>query len=412
MSLSAQESAIVAAIDGQAARLARISDAIHDFNELGYEEHRSSALLVSELEALGLRVTTGAGGLATAFVAELAGAKAGPTTAVLAEYDALPGLGHACGHNVIGAAALGAAVGLAAVRGELPGTVRIVGTPAEEGFKPNAGGKVVMFEAGVFEDVDAAMIVHPGEPFTAGGTSLARDNFRLTFRGRRPGVGAPRWDAVDSQDGLMLTHAAINVLRQHVPPSVVIQWLIEKGGDNPNIIPIESVARLYVRAPRMDTVRAIVARIMDCARGAAAAVGGEVEYDRHANLYDEVVPNPTLNGLFLAALRDAGVPEQEIAAVSPGQVTHSDDTGIISKHIPTISGRIIVGPPGLVLHTKEATIATRSPAAHRGLVVGAKCMALTAWRLAADPALLAAARADLAAARADLGSHPGVGLDA
>jgi metal-dependent amidase/aminoacylase/carboxypeptidase family protein len=307
-------------------------------------------------------------------------------------------------------AALGAAIGLAAVRSDFPGTVRVIGTPAEEGFKPNAGGKVVMFEAGVFDGVDAALIVHPGEPFTCGGPSLARDNFRLIFRGHRPGIGAPRWDATDSQDGLMLTHAAINVLRQHIPPDVVIQWLIEKGGDNPNIIPIESVARLYVRAPRMDTVRAVVSRIMDCARGAAAAIGGEVEYQRHANLYDEVVPNATINRLFLAALRDVGVPEQEIAETPKGPFTHSDDTGIISKNIPTISGRIIVGPPGLVLHTKEATIATRSPAAHRGLVIGAKAMALTAWRLANSPALLEQARKDLAAAMGT-GSAPAYGTN-
>lgn len=396
MPLSSEEAAIIAAIDSRAPRLAAVSDAIHDYSELGYKEHRSSALLVSELRALGLQVETGTGGLATAFDAVLDGCGPGPTVAVLAEYDALPGLGHACGHNVIGAAALGAAAGLAAVRGKLAGKLRVLGTPAEEGYRPRAGGKVVMFCAGVFDGVDAVLIVHPGEPFTAGGTSLARDNFRLVFRGRRPRTGAPRWDAVDSQDGLMLTHAAINVLRQHVPPGVVIQWLIEKGGDNPNIIPVESVARLYVRAPRMDTVRAVVARIMDCARGAAAATGGEVEYQRHANLYDEVVPNETLNRVFLAALRDSGVPEQEIAAAPAGPVTHSDDTGIISKHIPTVSGRIVVGPPGLVLHTMEAAEATRSPAAHRGLVIGAKCMALTAWRLAASPALVADARRDLA----------------
>jgi metal-dependent amidase/aminoacylase/carboxypeptidase family protein len=293
-----------------------------------------------------------------------------------------------------------AAAGLAAVRGSLAGEVHVFGTPAEEGYRPRAGGKVIMHEAGVFDGMDAALIVHAGEPFSASGTSLARDNFRLVFLGRRPAVGQPRWDAVDSQDLLMLTHAGINVLRQHVPPEVVIQWTIEKGGDNPNIIAIESSARMYVRAPRMSTVRWVVSRIMDCARGAAAAAGGDVRFERHAMLYDEFVPNATLNGVFYRALLDAGAPPDQTAERPCGPVTHSDDTGIISKHIPTVSGRIVVGPPGLVLHTKEATEACRSATAHRGMLIGAKAMALTAWRLGRAPELLERAKADLAAAMA------------
>lgn len=401
MTLSRDELAILQRIDENADRLAAMADQIHGWSEMGYEEHRSSALLASESAAHGMVVETGIAGLATAFKATMRGGRPGPAIGFLAEYDALPGLGHACGHNLIGAAALGAAMGLAAVKDRLPGSVSVFGTPAEEGYRPNAGGKVVMHAAGAFDGLDAVLIVHPGEPFTAGGTSLARDNFRLGFRGRRPGVGQARWDAVDSQDAVMLTHAAINILRQHVPPEVVIQWTVEKGGENPNIIPVDSSARLYVRAPRMETVKWVVKRIVDCARGAALATGAEVEYSRHAQLYDEVVPNPTLNRLFLAALHDAGVPEDQIAPVPPGPVTHSDDTGIISKTVPTISGRIVVGPKGLVLHTKEATVATCSPEGHHGMLIGAKAMALTAWRLANSPELVAEAWDELRAAMAE-----------
>lgn len=395
MALTVDEQRIIAGIDAAAADLCAVADQIHDLAELGYEEHQSSTLLQRELAAAGYRVEAGCAGLPTAFRARLAGALPGPAIGLLAEFDALPGIGHACGHNLIGTAAVGAAIGMAAVQGKLPGTVTVFGTPAEEGYRPNAGGKVVMHAAGLFRDMDAILIVHPGEPYTAGGTSLARDNFRLRFRGRRPGVGQPRWDAVDSQDPVMLTHAAINVLRQHVPPEVVIQWTVEHGGDNPNIISVESSARLYVRAPRMSTVNWVVERIMDCARGAAMATGATVEYERHAQLYDEVVPNPTLNRLFVAALRDAGVPTQDILPVPAGPVTHSDDTGIISKHVPTISGRIIVGPRGLVLHTVEAAQATNSAQAHEGMLIGAKAMALTAWRMANDASLIEQAWTEL-----------------
>jgi amidohydrolase len=396
--LTQEETAICRAIDREAGNLAAVSDRIHGYCELGYQEAKSSDLLASELERHGLQVTRGIAGLDTAFDAALKGGSPGATVAVLAEYDALPGIGHACGHNVIGGSALGAAVGLAAVRDKLPGVVRIVGTPAEEGVRPNAGGKVIVFHRGSLDGVDAVLMVHPGEPFSGGGTSLARDNFRLVFRGRRPATGRPRWDAVDSQDVMLLTQTALNILRQRVPGDVVIQWMIEKGGENPNIIPVQSVARMYVRAPRMSTVEEVVSRVMDCARGAALATGGTVEYQRHAQLYDEVVPNPMLNGLFVDALRDVGVPEEEIADAPPGPVYHSNDMGIISKHIPSISARVMIGPPGLVLHTKEAAEAARSAAAHRGLAVGAKCMALVAWRLLNNPALLAQAKSDLDAA--------------
>ena len=396
--LSPSESAILAAIACDKERWTAIADQIHGWAELGYQEHRSSALLATELEQLGFEVTRGVAGLATAFRAVLRGPQAGPRIALLAEYDALPGLGHACGHNLIGAAALAAAAGMRAVQAELPGELHVYGTPAEEGYQPGAGGKVVMFEEGAFEGIDAAFIVHAGEPFSAGGTSLARDNFRLTFRGRRPRTGQARWDAVDSQDVMLLTQVALNVLRQRVPPEVVIQWTIEQGGDNPNIIPVASSARLYVRAPRLELVSQVVQRIKECAAGAAQATGGAYEFVRHAKLYDEMVPNRTLNELFLAALVDAGAAPGQIAPEPPGPVTHSDDTGIISKHLPTISGRIVVGPPGLVLHTAEAAAATRSPAAHRGLLIGAKAMALSAWRLANSPELLSQAWSALSAA--------------
>lgn len=400
LTLSRDEVAILQRIDEHAQHITGVADQIHAWSEMGYEEYQSSALLASELAKLGLTVQTGLAGLATAFSATLSGGGPGPAIGFLAEYDALPGLGHACGHNLIGAAALGAAIGLTAVRESLPGKAVVFGTPAEEGYRPNAGGKVVMHDAGVFRGLDAVLIVHAGEPFSAGGTSLARDNFRLVFRGRRPGVGQARWDAVDSQDAVMLTHVAINVLRQHVPPEVVIQWIVERGGENPNIIPVESTARLYVRALKMATVRWVVERIMDCARGAALATGAEVEYQRHAQPYDEVIPNPTLNRLFFDALHDAGAPADRIAPVPPGPVTHSDDTGIISKHVPTISGRFITGPLGLVLHTKEATAATCSPEGHRGMLIGAKAMALTAWRLAHSPDLVTEAWEGLRAAMA------------
>lgn len=395
MSLTTVEKTICEAIDNAMHELKQVSDTIHGFKELGYQEYKSSDLLAQHLAHHGLSVEKGIAGLPTAFHAVLQGGP-GPQIAILAEYDALPELGHACGHNIIGTAALGAAIGLAVVRDHLPGGIHVFGTPAEEGFVPNAGGKVIMFHAGVFNGMDAVLMVHPGDPFSGSPGSLARDHFSLVFRGRRPRPDQARWDAVDSQDAVMLTQVALNILRQHIDPRVVIQWIIEKGGENPNIIPVESVARLYVRAPTMKLVEEVVARVMDCARGAAMATGASVEYQRRAQLYDEEIPNPTLNRAYVQAVRDLGVPEDEISDTPIGPITHSNDMGIISKHIPSLSGRIIVGPRGLKMHTQEATEATRSPAAHRGLNIGAKCLALLAWRLMTRPELLARAKEDLA----------------
>ncbi len=396
MGLSMEERLICDAIDRQRDKLAGISDQIHGFSEMGYQEHKSSNLLVSALRDAGLGVTTGTSGLPTAFHGVLEGATSGPNIAFLAEYDALPGIGHACGHNLIGTAAIGAATGLRAVQHLLPGSVHVFGTPAEEGFAPGAGGKVVMFNEGALNGMDAVLMVHPGEPFCGNGPSLARENFRLIFFGKRPKTGEPRWEAADSQDGLMLTQMAIHVLRQHVSPDVVIQWIIEKGGENPNIIPVESHARMYVRANTMDTVKKVVARVMDCAQGAASAIGGRVEYHRHAQPYDEVVPNVTLNKALVQALRDTGVPEEDVSDTPrQKQPTHSNDLGIISKHIPSQSASIIVGPRGLVLHTVEATEATKSETAHQGMITGAKAMALLAWRLSTLPGLLQQAKREL-----------------
>jgi len=397
------ERRILETIDQHAAELVGVSRTIYQYAELGHEETNSATLLAARLGAAGYAVSTGAAGLATAFDARLAGpatrlGDSMPTIALLAEYDALPGLGHACGHNLIAAAALGAAAGLAGVRDELPGEIRVYGTPAEEGYKPNAGGKVIMFDAGLFEGVDAVLMVHPSDApayFSGGVPSLARDNFRLIFRGRRPRVGQAEWDYVNSQDALTWAHSAINILLQHIPPGVRVQWVIEKGGDNPNIIPVESTVRVYVRAPRMATVKFVVRRIMECARGAVIATGGEVEYHRHAQLYDEVITNPTLNAMFVEALRQCGVGDDEIREPRAETAPHSYDLGVVSKHVPSMAGRIVIGPRELSLHTREASETACSDAGHRGMILGAKALALTAWRLLACPDRLAMAKVDL-----------------
>jgi amidohydrolase len=401
MGVTADERTILAAIDRASGRLVEVSTFIHAQRELGHEERLSAAALTSQLAEDGFEIEHGVAGLATAFRAILAGDRPSPAIALLAEYDALPGIGHACGHNLIAGATLGAALGLAAVRQRLPGTLHVLGTPAEEGYKPNAGGKVIMFEAGAFAKIDAALMVHPSDPpayYSGGVPSLARDNFRLIFRGRRPRVGQAEWDFVNSQDALTWTHSAINILLQHIPPGVKVQWVIEKGGESPSIIPVESTVRVYVRAPKMATVKYVVRRIMECARGAVIAVGGEVLYQRHAQLYDEVITNRTLDDLFVAGLRDGGAPEEQVRHPRPERAAHSYDIGLVSKHLPVVAGRIVIGPREMSLHTKEAADAACSEAGHAGMLVGAKALALAAWRLMQDPELLVRARADLRAA--------------
>ncbi len=223
--------------------LIEISQTIHANPELAFEEHESMALLAGTAERHGFDVERGVAGLETAFVATSRGIADGPTIAFVAEYDALPGLGHACGHNIIGTAATGAALALQALRDNVPGMVKLIGTPAEE----KGGGKVIMVERGVFDDVDAAMMIHPGtKAMTTRGT-LASNKVDFELFGRTAHAAAAPDLGINALDACIQTFNNINALRQHLTPDVRIHGIITHGGEAPNIVPEYAAASFSVR---------------------------------------------------------------------------------------------------------------------------------------------------------------------
>ncbi|MGD2200052.1 MAG: M20 family metallopeptidase [Candidatus Bathyarchaeota archaeon] len=369
-------------IDAHRERLIEVSTAIHEEPELGHQEYKASELLASELERLGFEVERGTSGLSTAFKAVLRGKKEGPTVAILAEYDALPELGHACGHNIIASAALGAGVGIRAVIEDLEGTVIVFGTPAEEGYAENAGGKVIMLEE--IKGADAALMVHPSNRYGVGSTSLARESFMIYFKGKAAHAGAIPEKGINALEGVLLTYQGVNALRQHIRRDIRIHGVIKDGGAAPNIVPETASAHFYVRAPTMELLEETLERVKNCARGAALATGTKVTFRKVANTYANKVPNMALSETFKANLETLGAQFPETPSESPGAST---DFGTVSHAIPAASASIFIGED-IALHSYEAAEATLSDIAHEAVIIGAKGLAHTAIDVLTDEVLL------------------------
>ena len=279
----------VDAVDSRADELRRIAREIHAHPELGYEEYEAHKLLTGFLEDEGFEVVRSAFGVETAFKA-IAGSGS-PTVAVLCEYDALPALGHACGHNLI--AALGVGVGVAlkdALEGH-QGTVIVLGSPAEE---RGGGGKVRLIEAGAFEGVDAAVMAHPSTADRAASMSLSHRLFNVEFFGKAAHAAGAPWLGNNALDAMIQAFSALGLLRQQVPPSHRIHGIITHGGDSPNIIPEHTSALVQVRAPTRGEVEPLLARVLACFEGAALQTGCRFEYSWSGMGYEDLRQNPTL----------------------------------------------------------------------------------------------------------------------
>lgn len=369
-------------IDKLADRIIEISDSIHDEPELGYQEFKASALLTSELLKSGFTVEKGLAGLPTSFRASLKGKIGGPTVAFLAEYDALPELGHACGHNIIAAAAVGAAIGVSRVMNDITGTLIVFGTPAEEGYTENAGGKIIMLEE--IKAADVVLMIHPGPLYQVGSSSLAREAFEISFQGRAAHAGVSPEEGVNALEGVLLTFQAINALRQHVTGDVRIHGIITEGGVSPNIIPEHASAHLYVRAPTIQILEETVEKVKNCARGASLATGAKVKFRKTANTYANIKPNKTLSNIFRENLVDLGVEFPEDKGKKLGGST---DFGNVSQVLPAVSAWISLGED-LVLHSPEATKVTASDRAHEAVIIASKALAYTAINLYTEKFLM------------------------
>jgi amidohydrolase len=379
-------------VDRMAEDLWSLALRIHAHPELAFKEEQAAAWLTEFLERRGCRVERGVGGLPTAFRANVPGAGDGPTIAVMAEYDALPGIGHACGHNVIATAGAGAGAALAVVAGSLAGAclpfkgqIAVVGTPAEEG----GAGKVKLLDAGVFRDVDAAMMIHPRCGTQVWRPTLGLMKAKVEYFGKAAHASSWPWRGVNALNAVIGLFNALDAMRQQLRPDARIHGVITVGGQQPNIIPEYTAADFYLRSLDKVYLQEVRRRFEAAAEGVATATGCRVQVTIDPRIHDPLKPNVAMATLFEQNLRRIDFPEDP----DDGQAGYgSTDAGNVSHAIPTIHPYIRTAPDGIPGHSREFAEHNATPLARAGMVAGAKALALTALDLLAEPAALRAAK--------------------
>jgi len=382
---------VAEAVDRLADELERLSHQIHATPELCFKEEHAQAWLTAFLEKHGARVERGVGGLPTAFRATIPGQRPGPTIAIMAEYDALPGIGHACGHNVIATAGCGAGAALAVALAPLPfaGQIQVIGTPAEEG----GAGKVKLMDAGVFAGVDAAMMIHGRCGTQVWRPTLGIIKAKAEFFGQAAHASSWPWRGLNALNAVIGLFNALDAMRQQIRPDARVHGIITKGGDQPNIIPEYTSADFYLRATTVDYCWELLRRFTAAAEGAAAATGCRVQVAHDPTVHEPLKPNATMAGLFAKNLELIDFPEDP----DDGQAGYgSTDCGNVSQRLPTIHPYIRISPDGVPGHSREFAEWARSPMARTGMVAGAKALALTAVDLLASPEALTKAKNDFA----------------
>ncbi|MEZ5355362.1 MAG: amidohydrolase [Bryobacteraceae bacterium] len=430
---------ILRRMDDTAMHYGDLSRRIWEFAEVGYQEHRSSALLQQELTAAGFEVRANIGGMPTAFLAEWKRGTGKPVVGLLAEFDALPGLsqqaglaerkpraeavahsaGHGCGHNLFGAAVVFAAIAAKdhMSASGLDGAIRVYGTPAEEG----GGGKIYMARAGVFEGTDVTLTWHPGDANRASlDSSLANISAKFTFRGTASHAASAPEKGRSALDGVMLMNHAVELLREHVPQETRLHYVITKGGAAPNIVPDLAQVYLYARHPHMTALDAIWTRVLRCAEAAALATETEVETELVSSVWD-ILPNDALTAMLDRSLREAGgvtydaderafaeklrttfdvaaaLPLGSQSDIQPSSGSRgpgaSTDSGDISWLLPSAQFTAATYVPGTPGHSWQSTACAGSSIGRKGMLVAAKTLALATLGLVADPREVELARA-------------------
>lgn len=389
MDLGVIKERLRAEVTARAEVLVDASHQIHQHPELGYEEHFAHDLLSGLLESEGLPVERHAHGLDTAFVARAG--TSGPTIAVLCEYDALPGIGHACGHNIIASAGLGAGLAAAALAEEAGGQVLIMGTPAEEG----GGGKILLSQRGAFDGVDAAMMVHPAGHDLSRMDAIAVQEVSAVYTGRAAHAAAAPHDGRNALDAAVLGYLNVGALRQHIRPTERIHGIISEGGDKPNIVPARARSDWMVRSPSITSLGPLKERVASCLEASAAATGCEVELVWKDVTYADMLDNDALLGRYAAnaaALgRPVAQPDDQCCVVG------STDMGNVSYVVPSIHPMIAAAPAGTAIHTTDFAGFACAAEGDRAVVDGAVLMAWTVADLWLDDGLLEAVRAEFAA---------------
>jgi len=349
---------------------------------------------VDALRSADLEVEPGAYGLETAFSSEF-GAEDGACVAVLAEYDALPGLGHACGHNLIATSALGAGRALSTLCDQLPGRIRILGTPAEE----RGGGKELMARNGALEGVDAALMMHPSSVDLVSMPCTALAEVDVTYHGVAAHAAAMPERGVNALDALVTAYQAIAQLRQHIRSNERLHGIITEGGSAPNIVPELASGRFYVRAANQAMLDELKVRVAGCFEAGASATGARLEIEWGAVDYLDIVRNAPLEDAFRANAEMLGrnfFPMERL----PASLNGSTDMGNVSQRVPSIHPMLCAAPPHCTIHNAEFATHSAAEIGDRAAIDGAKALAMTALDVLGDGDLLARARALFDATRA------------
>jgi amidohydrolase len=392
VTLEALKHEVCRAVDARSEQLVAVARAIHADPELAFEEHRAAELLVATLRGDGLATEAGCYGLATAFEARTG--DGGATVALLAEYDALPGIGHACGHNLIATAAVGAGLALAALGARLPGRVRVLGTPAEE-----AGcGKELMVRAGAFAEVDAALMIHPAGVDLVTMPTLALSEVDVRYRGVASHASGMPERGINALDALVTAYQSIAQLRQHIRPTERVHGIFTEAGDAPNIVPERAAGRFYVRARDTAELMVLKRRVEGCFRAGAEATGAQVEIAWREPDYLELRTSWPLAEAYRSNAESLGrtfFPYDKL----PSSAMGTTDMGNVSHHVPAIHPMIAAAPIHCSIHNAEFAEHAGAAIGEKAALDGAKALAMTALDFLSDAELRKQVRETFEASR-------------
>jgi amidohydrolase len=381
---------IVDAIEARRDEIIEMAETIRQNPEIGYEEFMASELLAGKIRQLGFEVEKPVGGLETAFRASKHGRADGPIVAVLAEYDALAGLGHGCGHNLIAGSGLAAAVGMNEVMDELNGIFEVIGTPAEEG----GAGKVKLIDAGIFDDVDAALMIHHGGDQSNAplecpdGTCLAIAHIDVEYYGQTAHAGADPYNGRNALNGVIKLFTGVDALRQHVPMETRLHGIITHGGDAANVVPGYASAKYFVRATTKEQVEDVLEKVKKVAEGAALMTQTEVKVTEHSICYD-LRSNYTVGRRYNENMEEVGM---EITSGHRGRGYYSTDFGNVSHLMPAATGTFAISKVPIPGHSQEVVDASGSEFGYDQFIKVSTAMALTAFDLLYEPELLGKAK--------------------
>ncbi len=380
MNIERLKASVIEEIDARCHQLSELSLKIHSNPEPGFQEVKAVMWLTQYLKENGFSIEQGICELPTAFRGSYGQGK--PAIAILAEYDALPNLGHACGHNLIAACAVGAGIASKPAIDQFGGSILVIGTPAEELY----GGKAIMADRGAFNNLDIAMMVHPGVHDTATTQSLACLALQVEFFGKAAHAAARPEAGINALEAMLQSFTAINSLRQHIKDKARIHGIITDGGEAANIVPAHSAGTFLVRAEDDTYLDELKQRVINCFIGAATASGARLEYKWGDIYYAPLLNNLTLARLFSQNMQSLG---RKVKLSDPSKAFGSTDMGNVSQLVPCIHPSVAIAPMEVVTHSPQFASAAASEAGIHGLLDAAKALSMTVVDLVANPELVA-----------------------